>query len=502
MQPGDRIGRYKLLEPLGEGGCGVVFLAEQQEPVRRRVALKVIKPGMDTRQVVARFEAERQALALMDHPNIAKVLDGGATETGRPYFVMELVKGIKITDYCDQNNLSPAQRLELFIQVCRAVGHAHQQGIIHRDIKPSNVLIALQNAVAAAKVIDFGIAKATTGQLLTDNTLFTALEQFLGTPAYMSPEQAELSPDRSADIDVRSDVYSLGVLLYELLTGRTPFDTKELVASGLHGMRRTIQEREPDRPSTCLGRMVAADLATTARQRQSEPPQLIHLLRGDLDWIVMKALEKDRTRRYATAEDLASDVERHLSEQAVVARPPSPWYRLNKWVRHHRRALRPLAAVVGVVLFFLGVCGYLLIRQQAAQRRIDAVRVAGKSYPLEARLKQLNNLAAESRQAGRFAEAELQFRDVLALQQRLRAKPGLELANTLDGLAGVLQTEGEHAKAELAYREELAVLQGMSTRDPSRIAGTLSNLVEVVRQQGKAEEVRRLVGSVTNQSSK
>src|SRR5437868_6716338 len=248
---GDKIGRYKLLQQIGEGGCGVVYMAEQEEPVRRRVALKVIKLGMDTKQVIARFEAERQALALMDHPNIAKVLDAGATDTGRPYFVMELVRGIKITEYCDQNNLSTEDRLKLFMQVCQAVQHAHQKGIIHRDIKPSNILVTVSEpgSPGCPKVIDFGIAKATTGQRLTDKTVFTAFEQFIGTPAYMSPEQAMMT---SLDIDTRTDIYSLGVLLYELLTGRTPFDSKELMAAGLDAMRQTIREQEPIRPSTRL----------------------------------------------------------------------------------------------------------------------------------------------------------------------------------------------------------------------------------------------------------
>ena len=293
-KPGDRIGHYKVLQQIGEGGCGVVYMAEQEQPVRRRVALKVIKLGMDTKQVIARFEAERQALALMDHPNIAKVLDAGATETGRPFFVMELVRGIKITDYCDQNNLNTEERLKLFVQVCRALQHAHQKGIIHRDIKPSNILVTLHDGVPVPKVIDFGIAKATD-QRLTDKTLFTQFEQFIGTPAYMSPEQAEMS---GLDIDTRSDIYSLGVLLYELLTSRTPFDAKELLAAGLDAMRRLIREKEPPRPSTRLSTMLATDLTTVARQRHAAPPKLIHLVTGDLDWIAMKALEKDRTRRY------------------------------------------------------------------------------------------------------------------------------------------------------------------------------------------------------------
>src|ERR1044071_3025825 len=315
---GQTLGRYKLLERVGEGGCGVVYVAEQTEPVRRRVALKVIKLGMDTKQVVARFEAERQALAMMDHPNIAKVLDAGTTDVGRPFFVMELVRGIKITDYCDQANLTTKERLDLFIKVCQAIQHAHQKGIIHRDIKPSNILVTLHDGVPVPKVIDFGIAKATEGRL-TDNTVYTQLHQFIGTPAYMSPEQAEMS---GLDIDTRSDIYSLGVLLYELLAGSTPFDPKELMASGLDVMRRTIREQEPMRPSTRLATLQGDQLTTAARRRSTDAPKLLHMLQGDLDWIVMKCLEKDRTRRYDTANGLAMDVQRHLSHEPVVARPP------------------------------------------------------------------------------------------------------------------------------------------------------------------------------------
>jgi len=336
-QLGRRIGHYKLLQQLGEGGCGIVYLAEQERPVRRRVALKVIKLGMDTRSVIARFEAERQALALMDHPNIAKVFDAGTTDTGRPYFVMELVRGVKITDYCDQNHLSTGQRLTLFTQVCHAIQHAHQKGIIHRDIKPSNILVTLHDGVPVPKVIDFGIAKATCEQRLTDKTIFTAFEQFIGTPAYMSPEQAEMS---GLDIDTRSDIYSLGVLLYELLTGSTPFDAQQLMASGLDAMRKTIREKEPQRPSTKLSQtLLAADVRrlqsppsdkpTTEEEVRASSRRLLRVketitaLRGDLDWIVMKCLEKDRSRRYETANGLAADLKRHLNNEPVVARPPS-----------------------------------------------------------------------------------------------------------------------------------------------------------------------------------
>jgi serine/threonine protein kinase len=358
----DQIGRYRLLQQIGEGGCGVVYMAEQNEPVRRRVALKVIKLGMDTRSIIARFEAERQALALMDHPNIAKVLDAGATETGRPFFVMELVRGLKITQYCDQHNLATRDRLALFNQVCQAVQHAHLKGIIHRDIKPSNILVALHDGVAVPKVIDFGIAKATTGQRLTDKTLFTAFEQFIGTPAYMSPEQAQMS---SLDIDIRSDIYSLGVLLYELLTGKTPFDPEELLEAGLEEMRRIIREREPVRPSTRLNTLKAEEQTSIAQRRGSEPPGLIHLVRGDLDWIAMKCLEKDRTRRYESASDLASDIQRHLSDEPVVARPQSRLYKFERFARRHKLAL---AGCLAMVLLLAGAATFSIASARRARQ--------------------------------------------------------------------------------------------------------------------------------------
>src|SRR6266542_2261396 len=333
-KPGDRIGRYKLLQQIGEGGCGAVYMAEQTEPVRRRVALKVIKLGMDTKQVIARFEAERQALALMDHPNIAKVHDADATETGRPYFVMELVRGIKITDWCDQNNLPTEKRLDLFIQVCKAIQHAHQKGIIHRDIKPSNILVTLHDGVPVPKVIDFGIAKATTDQRLTDKTVFTAFNQF---------------------IDTRGDIYSLGVLLYELLTGKTPFDARQLLEAGLDEMRRIIREEEPARPSTRLTTLTNEELTAVSKHRQSEPAKLTSLVRGDLDWIVMKCLEKDRTRRYETANGLARDIQRHVNNEPVTAAAPSAAYKFRKFARRNRTALVTTGAIAMLVVVGAGL---------------------------------------------------------------------------------------------------------------------------------------------------
>jgi WD40 repeat protein/serine/threonine protein kinase len=361
------IGPYKLLEQIGEGGFGAVFLAEQTHPVRRKVALKVVKPGMFTRPVVARFEAERQALALMDHPNIARVLDGGSTPEGRPYFVMELVKGVPVTEFCNQNHLAAHQRLELFVSVCQAVQHAHQKGIIHRDLKPSNVLVSRHDTVPVVKVIDFGVVKAL-GQELTDKTLFTGIAQMIGTPLYMSPEQAGMS---DLDIDTRSDVYSLGVLLYELLTGTTPFSTERLKQASFDEIRRIIREEEPPRPST---RMSTLDRAapTASTFRKNDPKQLSRLFRGELDWIVMKALEKDRNRRYESASALAVNVQRYLSDEPVLACPPSAWYRFGKFYRRNRRAV--ITAAVAALAVVASVAGlatstYLIAREQDATDR-------------------------------------------------------------------------------------------------------------------------------------
>jgi WD40 repeat protein/serine/threonine protein kinase len=362
--PGDRIGPYKLLEAIGEGGMGVVYMAEQTKPVRRRVALKVIKPGMDTRQVIARFDAERQALALMDHPHIARVLDAGATTQGRPYFVMELVRGIPITDYCDAERLPIRERLELFIAVCQAVQHAHQKGVIHRDLKPSNVLVTVIDGAAVPKVIDFGVAKAM-GRRLTERTLFTAFAQLVGTPLYMSPEQAALS---GVDVDTRSDIYSLGVLLYELLTGTTPFDRATLGQAAWDEVRRLIREVEPPKPSTRLGTL-GDTLTNVAANRQTDARRLDRTLRGELDWIVLKCLEKDRTRRYETASGLAMDLERYLADEPVQACPPSAAYRFRKFARRNRVLLATASVVSLVVAVAVTVSTGLIWRALERERR-------------------------------------------------------------------------------------------------------------------------------------
>jgi eukaryotic-like serine/threonine-protein kinase len=373
--PGTVIGPYKLLEQVGEGGMGAVYMAEQLSPVRRRVALKLIKPGMDTRQVLARFEAERQALALMDHPNIARVLDGGATDSGRPYFVMELVKGIPITDYCDRERLSIRERLELFVLVCRAVQHAHQKGIIHRDLKPSNVLVTLIDGAAVPKVIDFGVAKAT-GTSLTEMTLFTGFQQLIGTPLYMSPEQAALS---GVDVDTRSDIYSLGVLLYEFLTGSTPFDREAFRTAAFDEMRRIIREEDPPKPSTRLSSL-GSTISAVSSSRCSAPKHLRSAVRGELDWVVMRALEKDRRRRYETANDFAADVMRYLNDQPVDACPATARYRFSKYARRNRAALSS-AALLGLALVSgIAASTWQAVKATAAEKRAVAAQELAEDH--------------------------------------------------------------------------------------------------------------------------
>jgi serine/threonine protein kinase len=547
---GQSIDRYTLLQPVGEGGFGTVWMAEQREPVKRRVALKIIKLGMDTRQVVARFEAERQALAMMDHPNIAKVFDAGTTESGRPYFVMELVKGLPITEFCDTEGLTTNERLELFITVCNAAQHAHQKGIIHRDIKPSNVLVTLHDGQPVAKVIDFGIAKAIDCDL-TEKTLVTELRQFVGTPEYMSPEQAVMG---GTDIDTRSDIYSLGVLLYELLTGAPPFVRAMLRRATLDEIQRVIRETEPPRPSTRVSAVSRgqppprqdedrSSIQFIARSRRTDPRTLTRKLRGDLDWIVMKALEKDRARRYQTANGFAEDLGRYLHNEPVTASPPSSTYRLRKLIRRNRGAFAATASVFAVLLLGIAGTAYGLLRAIEAEfiaraQRDEAARQAEISGAVNdflnhdllsavspsARAGQgrdvmmrevLDKAAARieeaGRQGGRFADkpsVEARIRETLGLtyralgdlelaashlhralelRERIDDEPGL-LARTLYDLGFLSVQQGEYAEAEACYRRAVEIASANLGGDSDTALDARSGLAVALREQDRLEE--------------
>ena len=513
--PGARIGRYRLVEKLGEGGCGVVYLADQEEPVQRRVALKIIKLGMDTRAVVARFEAERQALALMDHPHIARVFDAGETQRGRPFFVMELVEGVPITRFCDEQRLALAPRLELFIKVCHAIQHAHQKGVIHRDIKPSNVLVARQDGEAVPKIIDFGIAKATETRL-TAHTLVTEFAQIVGTPAYMSPEQMDFV---RADIDTRSDVYALGVLLYELLAGRTPFATTDLLRGGFDEMRRQICDVEPARPSVAVAALSGEVRATVASGRNLEPGRVTGQLRGELDWIVMRCLEKDRARRYATASALAEDVRRHLNNETVTAAAPGGLYALKKFARRHRAAFAAGIAFASLLIAAVGVSGWLAARATQAERlaqerlrteqaaRAGAERERARAIAAEKQAKDeaarataindfLQNDILIQANPSRQSDRNLTVRDAVdAAARRIDWKfvgqPLVELT-LRETLGRTYLTLGEYVSAESQVDRAIQLAQGQVGAEHARTINLQATRTDLLRLQGRLREAETL----------
>ena len=496
-----QVGPYRLLERVGAGGMGEVWLAEQRQPVRRQVALKVIKAGMDTREVVARFEAERQALALMNHPNIAGVYDAGATPEGRPYFAMEYVHGIPITEYCDKQRLNIRERLALFMDVCAGVQHAHQKGVIHRDIKPSNVLVTTQDEKHTPKIIDFGVAKATS-QRLTERTVFTELGQLIGTPEYMSPEQAEMT---NLDIDTRTDVYSLGVLLYELLAGVRPFDSKELRRAGLAEIQRTLREDEPPRPSSRIGGSGEAS-TSSATNRRADLRSLTRALEGDLDWITMKALEKDRVRRYATAHALALDVERHLNGEAVLAGPPSGLYRVRKMVRRHRGMFLSAGAVALVLVVGIIGTSWALVQARRAERQaavsaVEARRQTAIAGTVNAFLNQ-DLLAAVAPSARRGQGKDVSMREVLDVAAeridhaskaggRFAGEPLVEAAIRTT-LGATYRELGEYAAAERQLRRGLELRRTALGNLHQETVWLMNQLALLHWRQGRLNEAEPL----------
>ena len=480
--PLDQIGPYALLRPLGEGGMGTVYLAEQKTPVERRVALKVIKLGMDTREVIARFEAERQALAVMDHPGIARVFDGGATETGRPFFVMEFVQGEPITQFCDRNGLTIHDRVALFIDVCRAVQHAHQKGIVHRDLKPSNVLVTVQDGRPVSKIIDFGIAKAIE-KPLTDQTIATGLGQFVGTPAYMSPEQLGLT---GQDVDTRADIYSLGVLLYELLAGARPFEARELETG--YNLVDAIRNEEPTRPSVRLTQAGVETQRQVARWRKAEPAALQRVLARDLDWIALKAIEKDRSRRYETANSVAADLQRYLHDEPVSARPPSRSYRMRKFVKRHRVGVGAAAAMLMLVMASAGVI--LLQSARVARERDRATTEAAKALSINEFLQQMLGSADPMGTGSRTATivdalsaAERRLDATLGSQPAVAAAVRRSLARAYYGL-------GEYERADTILTQ--AVNSSRAAGRQQDLAADLGQLADLRRAQGKRDEALRV----------
>ena len=529
-KPGDRIGGYKLLQQIGEGGGGIVFMAEQENPPHRKVALKIIKPGMDTRSVIARFEAERRALTLMDHPGIAKVFDAGATESGRPYFVMELIRGIKITAYCDQNSLTTEKRLDLFVQVCQAIQHAHQKGIIHRDIKPSNILVTEPTEGRPQPVvIDFGIAKATSDQRLSDATLFTSFEMVVGTPAYMSPEQVSLT---SMEVDTRTDIYSLGVLLYELLAGSTPFDTGALLKISLDEIRRVIREQEPQRPSSRLNGLTSAELIAIAKRRKTDSARLIRTVRGDLDWIVIKAIEKDRTRRYETANGLALDVKRFLGNETVSARPPGRLYRFQKTVVRNKLVFTAGGIVAILLVTSLIVVSVLLARERQVRREADTDKLEAQQVTrfLETTLQGVgpsvalgrdttmlreildktadrvgdmtNQPAVEAelcdvignlyREVGNYRQAEDLLGTAVAIRRKVSGPESAETAASLNNLGEAYMVQSKLPEAEQSYGDAWKIRQKIYGPDNADTATSLNDLSAVYRQEGKLAEAETM----------